>query len=83
MTEIIDSIYVKADLEQLASNANQLNAEERAQLLRLLQDFEDLFDVNLGDWDTKPVNLELNPDSKPFNYKFYPVPSVYSTNGIN
>ena len=41
LVEIIGSIYVEADLEQLASNANQLNAEERAQLLRHLQDFDD------------------------------------------
>ena len=48
-----------------------MNAEDRTQALRLLKDFEDLFDVTLGYWDTDNFNLELNIDSKPFNYKFF------------
>ena len=34
-----------------------MNAEEITQLLRLLDYFEGLFDVTLGDWDTDPVDL--------------------------
>ena len=45
-------------------------------LLSLLGDFEDLFDGTLGDWATEPVDLELNPDSKPFNSRYYPVPII-------
>ena len=33
-----------------------------------------VFNVTLGYWCTVPVNLELNPGSKPFNSKYYPVP---------
>ena len=33
-----------------------------------------MFDGTLGDWDTDPVDLELNPVSKPFHNKYYPVP---------
>ena len=47
-----------------------MNAEERAQVLGILKDFKYLFDVTLGDWDTYPVNLKLNTDSKPFNCNF-------------
>ena len=43
------------------------------QLIRLLEDFEDLFDVIIGDWNTDPIDLELNPYSKPSNCKYYPV----------
>ena len=32
-----------------------------------------MFDGTLGDWYTEPVDLELNPDSKPFNSRYYPV----------
>ena len=32
-----------------------------------------MFDVTLGYWDTYPVELELNPDSKPFSCKYSPV----------
>ena len=53
-----------------------MSDEERTKLLRLLKYFEDLFDVNIGDWYTEPVGLELNPDSKPFNCKYYMVPII-------
>ena len=49
-------------------------------LLRILKDFEDLSDVNLGDWATKPVDLEINPYSKPFNSRYYPVPRINREN---
>ena len=76
LVKVLDSTYAKADLKHVADNANQMNAEERIQLLRLLGDFEDLFDGTLGDWDTDPVNMEINPGSKPFNSKYYPVPRL-------
>ena len=53
-----------------------MNAEEITQLLSLLEDFEDLFDGTLVDWATDAVYLELNPDSKPFNSRYYPVPII-------
>ena len=56
MVKIIYSTYAKADLKQVV-NASQLNSEERTLLLRLLEDFEDLFDGTLGDWATEPVDL--------------------------
>ena len=74
--KILDGDYVKADLDQASSNTTQMNAEERNQLLVILKDFEELFDGTLGDWDTHPVDLELNIDSKPFNCKYYPVPRI-------
>ena len=51
-----------------------MNAEERTQLIRLLEYSKDLFDGTLGDWDTEPVDLQPNRGSKPFNSKYYPVP---------
>ena len=71
--KIIDITYEKADLKQVANNATQLNAEERNKLLSLLKEFEDLFDGNLGDWDTEPVDLGQKPGSKLFNSKYYTV----------
>ena len=56
--KILDSTYEKTDLEQVV-NTSQLNSEERTLLLRLLEDFEDLFDETLDDWTTDPVDLEL------------------------
>ena len=50
--KILDSTYVKANLTQVSNNTTQTNAEERTQILIILQYFEDLFDGTLGDWDT-------------------------------
>ena len=44
--------------------------------LNLLKYFEDLFGGALGDWATDTVDLELNPYSKPFNSRYYPVPII-------
>ena len=73
LVKILDITYAKADLKQVAYNEIHMDAEERTQLLRLLQYFEDLFDGTLGYWDTEPVDLELKPGSKAFNSKYYPV----------
>ena len=67
LVKILDSIYVKADLEQVDNNATHLNTEEITQILRILKDFEGLFGGTLGDWDTDPVQLELNTAYKTFN----------------
>ena len=45
----LDSTYAKVDIKQVAANATPLNTEEKTQLLRLLQYFEDLFDGTPGD----------------------------------
>ena len=70
MVEILNSAYAKAELKKVANKKTQMNDEERTMLLSLLEDFENLFDGTLGDWATEPVNLEINPYSKPFNSRF-------------
>ena len=74
--KILDSNYEKADLEEVVDNAHQLNDEEKGQLLALLKDFEDIFDGTLGHWDTEPIDIELRPDAKPYNGRYYPVPKI-------
>ena len=53
-----------------------MNDEEITQLLRFADNYKDFFYCAIGDWDTYTINLELNPYSKPFNCKFYPVPMI-------
>ena len=74
LVKILDSTYSKADLKQVSDNTTHINAKERTQILRLVGDFKEFFYGTLGNWDTKPVNLELNPGSKPFNSKYYLLP---------
>ena len=73
LVNILNSTYAKSYLKHLSDNATQMTAEERTQLIRLLEDFEELFGGNLVEWEIEPVNLGLNPGSKPFNSKYYPV----------
>ena len=76
MVKILDITYARAYLKQVVDNASQLNVEENTLLLILLEDSEDLFDGTLGNWASEPVDLELKPDSKPFNIRYYPVPRI-------
>ena len=76
LVKIMYSTYLREYLKQVADNATRMNDEERTQLLMILEYFEDLFDGNLGDWDTYTVNLQLKPFYKPFNSKYYPVPRI-------
>ena len=44
--------------------------------MSLLKVFEEFFGGTLGDWYIYPINLKLKTDSKPFNFKYYPVPII-------
>ena len=70
---IPNSTYVKSELEQVAATTSHMNAKERNQILRLIKDFGDFFGGTIGEWYTDPVGLELNPNYKQFNSKYYPV----------
>ena len=74
--KILDSTYEKANLEDIAANAANLDKEEKELLLTFLKDFEELFDGTLGHWDTEPVNIELKADAKPVNSRYYPVQKI-------
>ena len=50
LLKILDSIYPKAYLQQVANNTTHINAEERTKLIWLLGVFKDLFGGNIGDW---------------------------------
>ena len=51
---------------------------KRTQLPRLLKYSEGLFDGTFRDWGTEPVDLKINPGSKPFNSNYYMVPRINS-----
>ena len=42
-----------------------------------------MFDGTLCDWTTDPIDLELNPDSKPFNSIYYLVPIINKETFLN
>ena len=61
LIEILDATYEKANLRANTKEEclNHLSATEKDKLLNLLQEFEELFDGTLGDWDCNLVLLQL------------------------
>ena len=78
VVKILDEKYEKASLtEIIENNCSHLNSEEQSKLLEVLNEFEDLFDGTLGDWDTKPVSFELNEGAKQSHGRAFPIPKVH------
>jgi len=69
LIQILDTKYGKSDLRAIVEDDcnNYLSAPEKASLLELLQEFEELFDGTLGDWDCEPVLLELKDGSMSYH----------------
>ena len=44
--------------------------------MKLLKQYEKLFDGTLGKWSTPPVKIETRPGSRPVNSRWYPVPRI-------
>jgi hypothetical protein len=76
IVRMLDSKYEKADLDQVAAGAEELDEHQQNKLLSLLKDFEYLFDGTLGKWNTDPIDIETNPDQKPSSARYYPVPKI-------
>jgi hypothetical protein len=76
--QIIDANYKKADLPAVIKTCTHLSQHKQNELLEVLQEFEDLFDGTLGDWKTKPVNLELKNGTTPYHGRAFPIPKVHT-----
>ncbi len=74
--EILHAKYEKANLRAITEEdcLNHLSATEKDKLLNLLQEFEELFDGTLGDWDCKPVSLQLKEGAQPYHGRPFPIP---------
>ena len=77
VVRILDANYKKADLQAVVNSCSHLNTDERKMLLKLLTDFEPLFDGTLGAWKTTPVSFELKEGARPFHGRAFPIPKVY------
>ncbi len=78
LIHILDARYEKADLRAVvADNCAHLSSPEHTKLLELLQEFEELFDGTLGDWDCKPVSLQLKEGAQPYHGRPFPIPKKH------
>jgi hypothetical protein len=46
-------------------------------LLQLLQEFEELCDGTLGDWDCNLVSLQLKEGAQPYHGRLFPIPKKH------
>jgi hypothetical protein len=76
LIEILDAKDEKANVKAITEEEclNHLKATEKNKLLELLQEFEELFDGTLGDWDCNPVSLQLKEGAQPYHGRPFPIP---------
>ena len=76
--EILDANYQKANLAEIVNDySTHLSNPERHKLLKLLTEFEVLFNGTLGDFKTNPISFELKENAKAFHGRPFPIPHVY------
>jgi hypothetical protein len=76
LIEILDAKNEKATLRAITKEdcLNRLSATEKNKLLKLLQEFEELFDGTLDDWDCNPVLLQLKEGAQTYHGRPFPMP---------
>ena len=78
VVRILDANYKKADLQAIVrDNCTHLSSNDQIRLLRLLTEFESLFDGTLGAWRTTPVTFELKEGAKPYHGRSFPIPHFH------
>ncbi len=77
LIQILDAKYEKVDLRAITENCTHLSDPDKQKLLELLQEFEELFDGTLGDWDCEPVSLQLREGAKPCHGRPFPIPKKH------
>jgi hypothetical protein len=65
VTEILDAKYEPANLNEVAAGCTNLIQEQQDDLHILLQKYESLFDVSLGQWKGEDYDIELKEGASP------------------
>ena len=74
---ILDAKYEQAKPTDIVEQCNHLTPDEKNKLLKLLEEFADLFDGSLGKWKGELYDIELKPDAKPYHARAFPIPKVH------
>ncbi len=70
-TEILDAKYDKTDVAEVMNGLTYLNAHQKADLLRVLQENNKIFDGTLGVYPHKKVHIDIDPNAKPVHFRPY------------
>ena len=76
MVNSIYSTYAKEELGNISANVVHTNADDRTKLINILKESEEFFDGTIREWDTETTDLAKNPNYKPVNSKYYPIPKI-------
>ena len=73
---ILDAKYKKADLLQVVNKSSKhLTVSQQNRLLRLLLEFEELFDRKLSDRKTVHEKFQLKPGTTPYHGRAFQSPT--------
>ncbi len=75
-TEILDAKYEQTDVAEVVKGLSHLNAHQKADLLWVLQEGNNMFDGTLGVYPHKKVHIDIDPIAKPVHSRSYPVPWI-------
>jgi hypothetical protein len=73
VTEILDAKYKKTDVVEVVKGLTHLNTHQKADLLRVLQENDKMFNETLVFYLHKKVHIDINPNAKPVHSRPYPV----------
>jgi hypothetical protein len=76
--DILDAVYEEVDIASyISKTCKHLTNRQQQQLIKLLLEYEILFNRTLGDWHTKPVGMKLKPGAKAYHGRPFPIPHVH------
>ena len=77
--EILEAKYKKTGLQETANSLKHLTSDEQELVLEFLKKYEVAFQGTRGNWNGKPIELELNEGAKPFYDKPFRILQAYKT----
>ena len=77
MTRIAESKYEPADLDKVVGSCTNLSTQDQSALYKVLKDFEEMFDGQLGEWKMEPISIKLKKDARPIHARAYTIPKIY------
>jgi hypothetical protein len=76
-TEILDTKYEKTDVAEVVKGLTHLIAHQKADLLRVLQEKDKMFNGTLTVYPHKKVHINIDPNAKSVHSRPYPVPQIH------
>jgi hypothetical protein len=70
-------VLKKADLTSIVHDVKALNQVDQEKLLRVLENYKDLFDGTLSTFKTKPLKLDVKPGELPYHVYPFQIPKVH------